>query len=297
MRRLWFQSCAAVVAVGLILPSASASGTNLIAICEQWKAPNILDIIQAHPGGDIGIRLQVQQDGERLRVSAQYGTGRRTALGYSMHTVFGDGGGILRRDRGSGTLRGDHLSMHIQWNITNVAIGIYSARVLLNGALDGRTYDKIKGNNSAWKAVQPLRCETGTIELDIDRPGGDYRSFNMTTDSPDYCRHACLAEDKCKAYTYTKPGIQGPQARCWLKATVPAYRGSDCCVSGVVRGSGSYASIHPAADTSKPLPVPSEGVGKLEVARKCPPHQVGTPPFCHCPPKLGGPRCDQPIVN
>jgi len=36
-----------------------------------------------------------------------------------------------------------------------------------------------------------------------------------------------------QGYTYVNPGIQGPQARCWLKSGAPNPVQSQCCVSGL----------------------------------------------------------------
>ncbi|HEY6981976.1 PAN domain-containing protein [Reyranella sp.] len=83
-------------------------------------------------------------------------------------------------------------------------------------------------------------CVTGVttgVEPGIDRAGGDYRNFEVSnTDLRDHpellCRTACQKESQCKAWTYVKPGVQGPKARCWLKTAVPAARTNNCCVSG-----------------------------------------------------------------
>lgn len=45
-----------------------------------------------------------------------------------------------------------------------------------------------------------------------------------------------MQEGQCVAWTYVNPGVQGPQARCWLKSAVPAPRPSTCCVSGIKSG-------------------------------------------------------------
>lgn len=75
-------------------------------------------------------------------------------------------------------------------------------------------------NNVSW--------EPGT-----DRPGSDYRNFKLAKDQPGLCARQCEQERRCKAYTYVKPGVQGAQARCWLKHSVPQPVSDDCCVSGV----------------------------------------------------------------
>lgn len=72
-----------------------------------------------------------------------------------------------------------------------------------------------------------------SFESDTDRPGMDYRSFNLPDPRPELCRQTCMQEHQCKSFTYVKPGIQGPSARCWLKSGVPAPMKSSCCISGV----------------------------------------------------------------
>ena len=71
------------------------------------------------------------------------------------------------------------------------------------------------------------------MEDNTDRMGMDYRSFDLPTPDPKLCSSACEAEAQCKAYTFVRPGVQGPQARCWLKTTVPSPAKSTCCISGV----------------------------------------------------------------
>ena len=70
-------------------------------------------------------------------------------------------------------------------------------------------------------------------EPQTDRPGSDYRSFDLRESRPELCRDACLSERQCRAFTYVRPGVQGPHARCGLKNAVPPARPNDCCLSGV----------------------------------------------------------------
>jgi len=71
------------------------------------------------------------------------------------------------------------------------------------------------------------------IEYGVDRPGRDYRSFNLSTPNPALCKNQCAAEGQCVAWTYVNPGVQGAQARCWLKSSVPPPVQNNCCASGV----------------------------------------------------------------
>jgi len=78
------------------------------------------------------------------------------------------------------------------------------------------------------------------MENGSDRPGKDYRNFEIDKNIEAFvgakrCEDACKNEHQCKAYTYVKPGIQGANARCYLKNGVPPKITSACCASGIVR--------------------------------------------------------------
>src|SRR6266571_5624618 len=90
----------------------------------------------------------------------------------------------------------------------------------------------------------------------VDRRGSDLKpGYNLPAADPALCKKDCDADPNCQAYTYVKPGFQGPQPRCWLKSAVPAAVKNDCCVSGV-----NWAMLTPTAtpvgciDPSKPPP-------------------------------------------
>lgn len=90
----------------------------------------------------------------------------------------------------------------------------------------------IPSSKNAPCCISGVKQVTSNIEYGTDRPGMDYKKFNIA-DNPDVCRDHCLAEVNCKAWTYVRPGHQGPSARCWLKSGVPAAKNAPCCVSGV----------------------------------------------------------------
>ncbi|KAB2863892.1 MAG: hypothetical protein F9K43_18530, partial [Bauldia sp.] len=72
------------------------------------------------------------------------------------------------------------------------------------------------------------------MEPNTDRPGADFTSFNLPAGSnPAQCQQMCEADGQCKAWTFVNPGVQSPQARCWLKSSVPAPQPDNCCTSGV----------------------------------------------------------------
>lgn len=78
----------------------------------------------------------------------------------------------------------------------------------------------------------PAAMAQSTFEVNIDRPGMDYRVFDIQG-GPRACQNACFNSGRCVAWTYVRAGYQGPYARCWLKAGVPPGIPSACCVSGI----------------------------------------------------------------
>jgi len=69
------------------------------------------------------------------------------------------------------------------------------------------------------------------MEADTNRFGSDYRGFDAP--SAPLCQTACINDAMCKAWTWVKPGVQGPSGKCWLKNQVPPPTANACCVSGV----------------------------------------------------------------
>jgi hypothetical protein len=118
---------------------------------------------------------------------------------------------------------------------------------------------------------------TAALEINVDRPGSDYRSFDLGSTRPEECRDTCLVEPQCVAFTYVQPRVQGPSARCWLKSAVPAPSPNACCVSGVKNAppaepqaagwSGTPAAPPPPpAQSAAPPPPPAWGAQPPEAA-------------------------------
>ena len=77
---------------------------------------------------------------------------------------------------------------------------------------------------------------SGGIETAIDRAGGDYKSFDIKSgDGDDACKAACTADNKCRAWTYARPGYVGKEAHCFLKKDIKPPRHKAGFMSGVVR--------------------------------------------------------------
>lgn len=89
---------------------------------------------------------------------------------------------------------------------------------------------------SGVKGAAVLERQSGQIEFSIDRTGGDFKSIEVKTDpNGAVCAQACESEQKCRAWTYVRPGYLGTSARCFLKERITRPRHKPCCVSGVVR--------------------------------------------------------------
>ena len=56
-----------------------------------------------------------------------------------------------------------------------------------------------------------------------------------TNPDVEMCKKACEDENRCRAWTFGRPGYIGPDARSYLKEKLTTPRTKPCCISGVVR--------------------------------------------------------------
>jgi hypothetical protein len=93
------------------------------------------------------------------------------------------------------------------------------------------------------------------VETAIDRPGGDYRNFDIkdgeskagdkdkssekraekAEDAEELCKAACSGDNKCRAWTFARPGYAGKEAHCFLKKEIKPPRRRAGYTSGVLR--------------------------------------------------------------
>jgi hypothetical protein len=99
-----------------------------------------------------------------------------------------------------------------------------------------------------------------SFEPNTDRLGSDYFGFDLPGPQPSLCQQACIGDANCRAWTYVNPGIQGPQARCYLKNPAPPPTPSNCCVSGA-KGFGPPPS--PPGQTCDQLWVARNSIYKM----------------------------------
>lgn len=76
----------------------------------------------------------------------------------------------------------------------------------------------------------------GSLETSIDRFGGDYKNFDLKAGEGDeICKAACAADNKCRAWTFARPGYAGREPHCFLKKEIKPPRRKAGYTSGVVR--------------------------------------------------------------
>lgn len=73
------------------------------------------------------------------------------------------------------------------------------------------------------------------------------------------CESTCDGTPGCVGWTWVKPGVQGPQAVCWIKKQIVHTMRSNCCISG-------YRGDHTAAESVRVF-----GYGDLPAQRPAPP--------------------------
>ena len=89
---------------------------------------------------------------------------------------------------------------------------------------------------SGVRGAGVLERRNDAVETSIDRFGGDYKSFDLKSgDGDDACKAACAADNKCRAWTYARPGYAGKEAHCFLKKDIKPPRRKAGFTSGVVR--------------------------------------------------------------
>lgn len=71
------------------------------------------------------------------------------------------------------------------------------------------------------------------VEVGVDRPGSDYRSFDAGGAGYAVCQAACARSTECRAWTHTAPGVQSADGMCWLKTAVPDAVAREGMTSGV----------------------------------------------------------------
>ncbi len=89
---------------------------------------------------------------------------------------------------------------------------------------------------SGVRGAGVVEPRNGTEEISIDRAGGDYRNLDLKGgEGEEGCKAACAGDNKCRAWTFARPGYVGREARCFLKKEIKPPRRRAGFISGVVR--------------------------------------------------------------
>jgi hypothetical protein len=89
---------------------------------------------------------------------------------------------------------------------------------------------------SGVRGAGVVEPRNGSIETSFEGFGGDYRNFDLKDgDSDEVCKAACAGDNKCRAWTYARPGYVGRDAHCFLKKEIKPPRRKAGFISGVVR--------------------------------------------------------------
>jgi len=84
--------------------------------------------------------------------------------------------------------------------------------------------------------LSPTFSEGAIIKLEngIDLPKGMYLKHYNQIESANRCMKICKSTNRCVAFTWVRPGVQGPTGVCWLKSTTGYRVKNSCCISGIV---------------------------------------------------------------
>ncbi len=231
--------------LGAVVPAEAA--------CQQWAASSTYSINQqkkiAASPIEYYVQFRLNPGSGQLTGDAEY----RLSASRSSPTPAGKG-------PANGFIRGNHIEITATWGLHS--IGVYSGTIDAEGHASGTVRDRANPSfRMEWHSAVPLYC---AVALDEDRPGGDYRNFDLSAPSHEACLAACVGDARCKAYTYVKPGVQGPIARCWLKESRPYASANNCCVSGSIRGGSTTTT------SERPTGKPIKTLGKRRPAPAVP---------------------------
>lgn len=142
------------------------------------------------------------------------------------------------------------------WSFNYPTVIESSAVCWLKGSVPSRVPDNCCVSGVRGAGVVEIR--NGTVETAIDRPGGDYRNFDIkdgdpkagdkdkssekraekiakAEDAEELCKAACSDDNKCRAWTFARPGYAGKEAHCFLKKEIKPPRRRAGYTSGVLR--------------------------------------------------------------
>ena len=138
------------------------------------------------------------------------------------------------------------------WTYVNPGIKGPQAVCFLKNSVPPETSDSCCVSGVKASLPPPVMLPPGAV-AGKDRPGSDFAASNLSAANPQLCYDQCQANNACKAWTYVKPGVQGPKAICYLKKAVPNAVNDTCCISGV-KADAPPVTLPPGAVAGKDRP-------------------------------------------
>ena len=71
-----------------------------------------------------------------------------------------------------------------------------------------------------------LAGQVMALEPGIDRPGFDYRDFDLTRSDPMLCLKACINDRRCRAFSYVSPVSRAPRPAAGSRRRCRPFRAS-----------------------------------------------------------------------
>jgi hypothetical protein len=99
----------------------------------------------------------------------------------------------------------------------------------IGAAVDGNCIKQ-----QGWRGDGPAAVYAHSV-AGVNLYGGDYRNEATNDDGGYQCGIMCAEDQRCRAFSWVRPGVQGVTAMCWLKDQVPAPNRDDNTASGIVR--------------------------------------------------------------
>jgi hypothetical protein len=130
----------------------------------------------------------------------------------------------------------------LAWDYVRPGVNSSDARCYLKNkvAMEVRSpcciagFERQQAAASPATAPSPAPTSSGPF-VNTNLLGSDYRKFDLAADNATLCQSACRADTQCLSWTLVHPGVQGPNARCWLKNAIPQAAANSCCISGIER--------------------------------------------------------------
>ena len=105
-------------------------------------------------------------------------------------------------------------------------------------------------DNLSVSGIARADTPDATYEEHSNRPGADYRAFDLPDADPRLCQKICIEETMCRAWVYGKPENGPPH--CWLKHRAPALRNDEHYIAGTVIRALQYTEPTYEANTRRP---------------------------------------------